>query len=474
MSRPPLTIWEHAQMQGLLPARLPPVLQLDRRRGRHRRVGRAAGGRGARHEAAPAGRLVPLPGMHLLQRVVHPVAPPDRLGHHPGQDLPRLHRDAAGGRRPPGRSGAEDHDGEVQGPVPDARRGVGARRRRRRLLLHRRPHGRSTSSRKRAAGAKAVDLLGQLRVERLHPGREARIRRAHAHRGGHLRHADHQGAGLPARSPKSWPASSSTYLAFDRIPQLDGLGRPKAFYSRRVHDTCYRRPNYDAGLFVEAFDDENARRGYCLYKMGCRGPVTYNACGVIRWNNGRQLPHPVGPRLHRLQRGALLGQRPVLPAPGQLPGLRHRDHRRHRRRGRRRGHGGRASPRTPSARTSASGRLIAEEIRDSEQIPDEGKQGRRGDGKGDRHGQSCCHRPHHPDRGAPARRSRGEGRQGRRRLQLRDDGARLRDHPEGARPARRVGVHRAGVRRVHDGARAGVGADRRRRAGHHACRPTPS
>lgn len=79
-------------------------------------------------------------------------------------------------------------------------------------------------------------------------------------------------------------------LAFDRIPQLDGLGRPKAFYSRRVHDTCYRRPNYDAGLFVESFDDENARRGYCLYKVGCRGPVTYNACGVTRWNNGVSYP----------------------------------------------------------------------------------------------------------------------------------------------------------------------------------------
>lgn len=79
-------------------------------------------------------------------------------------------------------------------------------------------------------------------------------------------------------------------LAFDRIPQLDGLGRPKAFYSRRVHDTCYRRPNYDAGLFVNSFDDENAKRGYCLYKVGCRGPVTYNACGVIRWNGGVSFP----------------------------------------------------------------------------------------------------------------------------------------------------------------------------------------
>ncbi|MBP6865013.1 MAG: hydrogenase small subunit [Candidatus Didemnitutus sp.] len=79
-------------------------------------------------------------------------------------------------------------------------------------------------------------------------------------------------------------------LTFDRIPQLDSLGRPKAFYSRRVHDTCYRRPNYDAGLFVESFDDENARKGYCLYKVGCRGPSTYNACGTIRWNGGVSFP----------------------------------------------------------------------------------------------------------------------------------------------------------------------------------------
>jgi hydrogenase small subunit len=79
-------------------------------------------------------------------------------------------------------------------------------------------------------------------------------------------------------------------LAFERIPQLDSLGRPKAFYSRRVHDTCYRRPYYDAGLFVETFDDDQARSGYCLYKMGCRGPTTYNSCGIMRWNNGVSYP----------------------------------------------------------------------------------------------------------------------------------------------------------------------------------------
>ena len=79
-------------------------------------------------------------------------------------------------------------------------------------------------------------------------------------------------------------------LVLGSAPELDGLGRPKEFYSRRVHDTCYRRPYYDAGLFVESFDDEKARKGYCLYKMGCRGPVTYNACSVTKWNGATSYP----------------------------------------------------------------------------------------------------------------------------------------------------------------------------------------
>ncbi len=79
-------------------------------------------------------------------------------------------------------------------------------------------------------------------------------------------------------------------IKLSQIPALDNQGRPKEFYGRRVHDTCYRRPNYDAGLFVESFDDENARKGYCLYKMGCKGPVTYNSCSVVKWNEGTSYP----------------------------------------------------------------------------------------------------------------------------------------------------------------------------------------
>lgn len=83
-------------------------------------------------------------------------------------------------------------------------------------------------------------------------------------------------------------------LLFGKIPELDSRGRPKEFYSRRVHDTCYRRPFYDAGLFVESWDDDAARKGYCLYKMGCKGPTTYNACAVTKWNQGLGYPIQAG------------------------------------------------------------------------------------------------------------------------------------------------------------------------------------
>ncbi|MFW6380370.1 MAG: hydrogenase small subunit [Halorhodospira sp.] len=79
-------------------------------------------------------------------------------------------------------------------------------------------------------------------------------------------------------------------LTFDRLPELDRQGRPVAFYGERIHDKCYRRAHYDAGQFAEAFDDEGARRGYCLYKLGCKGPTTYNACATMGWNGGISFP----------------------------------------------------------------------------------------------------------------------------------------------------------------------------------------
>jgi hydrogenase small subunit len=80
------------------------------------------------------------------------------------------------------------------------------------------------------------------------------------------------------------------YLTLGVLPELDALGRPLAFFGETIHDRCYRRPFYDRGLFAETFDDEGARKGWCLYKLGCKGPVAYNACATVKWNQGVSFP----------------------------------------------------------------------------------------------------------------------------------------------------------------------------------------
>lgn len=80
------------------------------------------------------------------------------------------------------------------------------------------------------------------------------------------------------------------FLTFGALPELDALGRPKAFFGDTIHDRCYRRPFYDQGKFAKGFDDEGARNGWCLYELGCKGPTTYNACATTKWNGGVSFP----------------------------------------------------------------------------------------------------------------------------------------------------------------------------------------
>ncbi len=84
------------------------------------------------------------------------------------------------------------------------------------------------------------------------------------------------------------------FLTFGKLPELDQLGRPLAFYGNNIHDRCYRRPFYERGQFAETFDDEGAKKGWCLYKLGCKGPITYNACATTKWNNGTGFPIEAG------------------------------------------------------------------------------------------------------------------------------------------------------------------------------------
>ncbi len=84
------------------------------------------------------------------------------------------------------------------------------------------------------------------------------------------------------------------YLTFKKLPALDDLGRPLFAHGRRIHDNCERRGHFDAGEFVEAWGDEGHRKGWCLYKMGCKGPVGFMNCPSIRWNEGTSWPVGAG------------------------------------------------------------------------------------------------------------------------------------------------------------------------------------
>jgi len=95
--------------------------------------------------------------------------------------------------------------------------------------------------------------------------------------------------GCPA-IPEATTGTITHFLIFGTLPELDTLNRPKTFYGQTIHDRCLRRPFYEAGKFALSFDDEGARKGWCLYKLGCKGPTTYNACASLKWDEGLSFP----------------------------------------------------------------------------------------------------------------------------------------------------------------------------------------
>ncbi len=84
------------------------------------------------------------------------------------------------------------------------------------------------------------------------------------------------------------------YLTFKRLPALDNLNRPLFSYGRRIHSHCERRGHFDKGRFVEQYGDEFHKLGYCLYKVGCKGPQTFANCPAVRFNDVSVWPVSVG------------------------------------------------------------------------------------------------------------------------------------------------------------------------------------
>lgn len=95
-------------------------------------------------------------------------------------------------------------------------------------------------------------------------------------------------------NPANTAATLVHYLTFGKAPALDSYNRPLFAYGHLIHDQCERRAHFDAGRFVEAWGDAGHRAGWCLYKMGCKGPqATYN-CPIVRWNDGTNWPIGAG------------------------------------------------------------------------------------------------------------------------------------------------------------------------------------
>ena len=76
-----------------------------------------------------------------------------------------------------------------------------------------------------------------------------------------------------------WVVGTIAHLAGYGMPQLDDDGRPLIFYEITIHDNCTRRGFFDKGIFAKKFGEEG-----CMFKLGCRGPVTKTDCPRRKWN----------------------------------------------------------------------------------------------------------------------------------------------------------------------------------------------
>jgi hydrogenase small subunit len=81
-----------------------------------------------------------------------------------------------------------------------------------------------------------------------------------------------------------WFIGTVAHLLLHGLPtaaDVDDVGRPLLFYGKLIHETCPRRPYFDAGQFARKPGDDG-----CLYELGCKGPITYADCPTRLWNNG--------------------------------------------------------------------------------------------------------------------------------------------------------------------------------------------
>lgn len=90
-------------------------------------------------------------------------------------------------------------------------------------------------------------------------------------------------------SHPDWMAGAFSHLLLYGLPELDAYNRPKFLFGHTIHDLCQRRQQFEDGIFA-AFPGQPG----CLFKVGCKGPVTHADCPLRQWNGYVNWPVKAG------------------------------------------------------------------------------------------------------------------------------------------------------------------------------------
>ncbi|WP_134704424.1 hydrogenase small subunit [Ammoniphilus sp. YIM 78166] len=82
-----------------------------------------------------------------------------------------------------------------------------------------------------------------------------------------------------------WFLGTLAHVLMYGEPPLDAMDRPLMFYGTTIHDRCPRLHFFNKGIFAKTLEEPT-----CLFKLGCRGPVTRVDCPTRQWNGHTNWP----------------------------------------------------------------------------------------------------------------------------------------------------------------------------------------
>lgn len=85
----------------------------------------------------------------------------------------------------------------------------------------------------------------------------------------------------------AWVIGTLAHIITKGKPEVDNRNTPILFYGVTIHDRCPRRSFFDNGIFAQKLGEET-----CMFKLGCRGPITRTDCPTRKWNG--RVNWPIG------------------------------------------------------------------------------------------------------------------------------------------------------------------------------------